>query len=60
MAEVGVACAASHLGTLHTGELSSDSVNEFSSKGFEKLGHPQPDSNLSDEENSGSPVVIST
>ena len=28
--------------------------------GLEKLGHPQPESNLSVEINKGSPVVIST
>ena len=28
--------------------------------GFVKLGHPQPESYLSFEENKGSPVVIST
>jgi hypothetical protein len=41
-------------------ELSRSSATLAGSIGLVKLGHPQPDSNLSDDANSGSPETIST
>ena len=41
-------------------ERSVFSITKLLSIGLEKLGHPQPESNLSVEINKGSPVVIST
>jgi hypothetical protein len=35
-------------------------VDVRGSMGFEKLGQPQPESNLADEANSGSPDTTST
>ena len=41
-------------------QLSGCSVTAQDITGFVKLGHPQPESNLSAEVKSGSPVTIST
>ena len=55
-----ISCFAAYLNPFHpVGEIRF-SITKLLSIGLEKLGHPQPESNLSVEMNKGSPVVIST
>ena len=60
MSEVGVAVGASHFGAHHAVGGVGELVYGSGGEGRAKAGHPQPESNLSEELKSGSPVVMST
>ena len=60
MSQVGIACPASHLNALHSMAVILDLHEGGSFDGLCKAGQPQLLSYLSVEENSGSPVTMST
>ena len=60
VSEMGIGARASHLGPTMPKERSLLSMRAFSETGFEKAGQPQPESNLSSEENRACPLITST
>ncbi len=60
MSQMGITQFASHLGARHAMRQIGVLGEQIVADGARKAGQPQPESYLSDERNSGCPVVMST